>query len=123
MTLTIVLLAFALFLFVLTTALLGSKRIGIRYALVWYFMDVCILLLTLTPTFFGTVTALFGFETMSNFIIAILIGVLILLTMILTIVCSRHSKKVILLTQELSLLQQQVSALKSSCKKTEMSDE
>ena len=50
-----------------------------------------------------------GFETMSNLVIGIIIGILLFLTMSLTIITSGQRKKITLLIQEVSMLKEKIN--------------
>ena len=65
-------------------------------------------LLSLFPNLFTFISKKLGFEVMSNFIIAIIIGSLLLLTMALTIMIAGQKKKTTMLIQEISLLKEKI---------------
>lgn len=107
--LTIVLLVVALFIILLTTYFLKKGRIPEKYSLLWYCFGLMILLVGIFPDFFSNISEKFGFEVMSNFIIGIIVGILILLTMALTIIIAGQKKKTALLIQEVSILRSEIN--------------
>ncbi|MBR1937156.1 MAG: DUF2304 domain-containing protein [Bacilli bacterium] len=106
--LKISLFVFSIILFIITTSILKKGRIPIKYSLLWYFFAIIILLTSVFPNFFSWIASIVGFEVMSNLIIAIFIGLLIFLTMALTIMVAGQNKKTILLIQELSIVKKEL---------------
>ena len=100
------LLVFSIILAVITTTILRRGRMPIKYSLLWYFSSLIIFLLAVFPFLLNWVANLFGFITISNLIIAIIIGVLLFITMSLTIITSGQNKKITLLIQEVSMLKE-----------------
>lgn len=115
--LVITLIVVSLSLFLIITYFLIKGRIPEKYSLLWYFFALIILLTSLFPKLFTWISDFLGFEVMSNLIIAIIIGVLLLLTMALTIMIAGQSKKTTLLIQELSIVKEELEALKEKNKK------
>ena len=60
--------------------LLKRGRIPVKFALLWIFISVILLLVGLFPEIISSVAGLFGFKTMSNMLIGILISMLIFIT-------------------------------------------
>ncbi|MCI8346518.1 MAG: DUF2304 domain-containing protein [Bacilli bacterium] len=112
--LIITLIAVALFLIILTTYILKKGRISEKYALLWYGMTMMILLVALFPNLFVFISEKLGFKVMSNLIMGILIGVLILILMALTIMIAGQKKKTILLIQEISILKSEIRSMKEN---------
>ncbi len=107
--LKIVLLIFSIFLLLVTTYILRKGRIPEKYALLWYFISLVILILTFFPGVFSFLSNKLGFQVMSNLIIGIMLVLLIFLTMSLTIIVSGQKKKTTLLIQEISLLKAKIN--------------
>ena len=107
--LTITLVVVGIFLLVVTTYVLKKGRIPEKYSILWYGFSLVILLVGLFPNLFGSLSDALGFEVMSNLIIAIILGSLILLTMALTIMIAGQKKKATMLIQEISLLKNEVN--------------
>ena len=93
--------------------LLKSGRIPVKFALLWIFISVILLLVGLFPEIISSVAGLFGFKTMSNMLIGILISMLIFITIALTIIVSGQKYRITLLTQELSMLKEKVNSLEN----------
>ena len=91
-----------------TTYVLKKGRIPEKYSLLWYAFSLIILFVSLFPNLFTFISKKLGFEVMSNFIIAIIIGSLLLLTMALTIMIAGQKKKTTMLIQEISLLKEKI---------------
>lgn len=106
--LVISLITVSIFIAIITSFFLIKRRIPEKYSLVWYFFALVILLVALFPSLFVKISKTLGFEVMSNLVIAAMIGLLLLLTMVLTIMIAGQRKKTILLIQELSLLKKEV---------------
>ncbi len=102
--LIISLFTFSIFLTLITTIVLRKGRIPIKYSLVWYFPSFSLFLIAIFPNFISKISTLLGFETISNFVLSIIIALLLFVIMSLTIIVSGLKKKVTLLIQELSLL-------------------
>lgn len=99
----------ALLFAVIITFILKKGRMPIKYALVWYAGDAVVLLTSLFPFFINHISKFFGFETISSFIICLIIVILIFITIVLTIIISGQNVKIKLLIQEVSILKQQVN--------------
>ena len=80
----------------------------VKYALVWIFSAVVMILCACFPQIIGFITRLLGFELISNVILSIFLGLLICITISLTVIVSGQAKKIDLLVQEVSLLKQKV---------------
>ncbi|RGF24510.1 DUF2304 domain-containing protein [Coprobacillus sp. AM09-26] len=93
--------------------LLKRGRIPVKFALLWIFISVILLLVGLFPEIISSVAGLFGFKTMSNMLIGILISMLIFITIALTIIVSGQKYRITLLTQELSMLKEKVNSLEN----------
>lgn len=100
------LLIFSVILAIITTTILRKGRMPIKYSLLWYFSSLIIFILAVFPYILDWVANLFGFMTISNLIIAIIIGILLFITMSLTIITSGQNKKITLLVQEVSILKE-----------------
>ena len=104
LSLKIALIIFSIILALITTKILKKGRMPIKYSLLWYFCSLIILLVAVFPFIIEYVSNLFGFKTLSNLIIAIILALLLFLTMSLTIITSVQKKKITLLIQEISIL-------------------
>lgn len=102
--LTVSLICFSIFLIVLTTHYLKKGRIPEKYSLLWYAFALIIMFVGLFPRVFTFISSKLGFEVMSNLLIGIIIGLLIIFNMILSIMIAAQKKKTTLLIQEVSIL-------------------
>lgn len=107
--LRISLIIFSVILSIITTGVLRKGRIPIKYSLLWYFSSIIIFLVAVFPFTIEWCANILGFVTLSNLIIAIIIGILLFLTMSLTIITSGQKKKITLLIQEVSSLKEKVN--------------
>ena len=115
--LIITLLVVSICLFILITHFLKKGRIPEKYSLLWYSFAIIILLTSLFPKLFNWISTMLGFEVMSNLIIAIMIGLILLLSMALTIMIAGQAKKTTLLIQELSIIKNELESLKKEQRK------
>ena len=93
--------------FVFIVKMLKSKKMSIKYSLMWL----------LIPLFF-TIFVLFsdkiihfannlGFEVLSNFVFFMVIGLLFIICFSLTIIVTHLNQKIIALTQEIAMLKKE----------------
>lgn len=95
---------FSVFIITSILVLLRKKRVNIKYSLIWIILFSILLIATLIPGFLEWVTHLLGFKTASNMVISLILGVLVIITITLTMIVSTQDKKIRLLIQELSIL-------------------
>lgn len=106
--LRILLLIFSIILVLITTIVVKNGRMPIKYSLLWYFSSLIIFVLSVFPFIIEKVAELLGFITLSNLITSIMIGILLFLTMSLTIITAGQKRKITLLIQEISMLKEKV---------------
>ena len=99
---TVILFAFILFIFIFV--LLRKGRIPVKYALIWFFAILIILITSIIPNLMEHLAKLLGFELLSNMVLCLLIAVLMIVTIVLTVMMAGQKKKTTLLIQELSIL-------------------
>lgn len=116
LSLTITLIIVSIFLIFLTTYFLKKGRIPEKYSLLWYAFSLMIFLVGIFPNIFSFISDKLGFQVMSNLIIAVILGLLVLLSMALTIMIAGQKKKTTLLIQEISILKKEVKLLESNKK-------
>ena len=104
--LRILLLVFSIVLAFATTIVVKKGRMPIKYSLLWYFSSLIIFVLAVFPFIIEWIAKLFGFITLSNLITSIMIGILLFLTMSLTIITAGQKRKITLLIQEISILKE-----------------
>lgn len=106
--LQIVAVLFLLAILVSIIYILRKGRIAIKYALVWFFAALMLLIFVIFPGLMNSLTNLLGFEVGSNMIFAGLIAMLIFINIALTVIVSGQSSKIRLLIQEVSMLKGRV---------------
>lgn len=106
--LRISLIIFSVLMTLITTKVLKKGRIPIKYSLLWYFSSLIVFILAVFPVIIEKSATIAGFTTISNLITAIMIGILLFLTLSLTIIVSGQKKKITLLVQEISMLKKKV---------------
>lgn len=111
-TVTTVITTSILLLFIILV-LLKTGRIPVKFALLWILIAVILLLVGLFPEIISSIAGMFGFKTMSNMLIGVLILMLIFITISLTIIVSGQKYRITLLTQELSMLKEKVNKLEN----------
>lgn len=81
-----------------------TNKLNLKYALVWLATLLAMLIAILIPNFLEFMANLLGFELVSNMIFLFAILILLLLTLSLTIIVSKQSNMIRLLTQEISII-------------------
>lgn len=100
--------AFLLIVMATIVYLVIKRHISIKYSFVWLIPCFILLIFTLVPGLLKLTTDLFGFQTSSNMIFAMLIGFLMIIDIALTVIVSRQNEKTRLLIQEVSILKKKV---------------
>lgn len=95
---------FSIFIIAFVCFLIIKKKIRVKYGLVWIFLFFILFLALVIPGFLDNITNFFGFQTASNLVICIIIGVLIIINIVLTVVISTQNKNIRKLIQELAIL-------------------
>ena len=103
--LSIALITFAAIIIIFTSVLLVRSKIPVKYSLLWYAFALLILLSGIIPNLFFDIAGTLGFTTLSNFMIAFILVVLILLNIALTVMIASQRHRINLVSQELALLQ------------------
>lgn len=107
--LSLALSAVALLLIVCTVRLLQKGRIPLKYSLIWFCVSLILVCCAFLPDWLINITKMLGFQTTSNLVIGILFVLLFVLCMILTVVISAQSRKIVLLVQEISILKSSIN--------------
>ncbi len=110
--LILTILIFAIVLFLSIFYLLRKGRIPVKYALVWLFCVLLILLVSIIPNLMVHLANLLGFELLSNMVLSLFIAILLFLTLVLTVMIAGQKKKTTLLIQEISILKAEVDEVK-----------
>lgn len=95
---------FLLFMIIFVLYLVRKEKITIKYSLVWILPCVVLLIFVLVPGFLTWTTNLLGFQTASNMVLSLLIGLLMVISIALTVIVSKQKEQIRLLVQEVSLL-------------------
>lgn len=87
-----------------------TKRgmISLKYAIIWLFSLFVIVFSVIVPNLMQILANILGFELLSNMLMAMFIGILILVSISLTIIVSSLREKVRMLTQEVSLIKKDI---------------
>ncbi len=104
---TKILIAFSVLL-IIVFALVKKGKIPVKYALVWIFSALVMIVAACFPNGIQNISEFFGFELSSNFILTLFLGLVILITICLTIIMSEQSKKINMLIQEISILKEKL---------------
>jgi hypothetical protein len=81
-----------------------KDRIKEAYALIWIFMGIAFLVISIWPSLMGVIAGLFGIYYAPALMIIILTVMIIFILIQFSIVISRQSERIKVLTQELALL-------------------
>lgn len=106
--LRIFLIALAIVLIFIILKLVSKNKLPIKYSLFWFASALVVFVVGIIPDFIGFFTKLIGFETYSSLIACVIIGLLLLITLFLTIIVSEQKRKLLLLVQEVSLLKEKI---------------
>ena len=93
-----------LLLILLIVNFIRKEKIPIKDSLVWLFSGLVIILIGLIPEIFLKITNFIGFQLMSNMVIAVFILLIVVINLVFAVILSTQNKKIINLTQEISLL-------------------
>jgi len=85
-----------------------------RYALLWLFSSVVLLIISIWRKLLDYLAALFGFYYPPSFLFLLGLGFLLLITLHFSIVISKLAEKNKKLTQELSLMKDEIEQLKKT---------
>ena len=85
-----------------------KNDVNIKYSLIWLFSGILIIIVTIIPNLLEILSKFLGFELVSNMIFLLAILLLLVLSYSFTVILSRHSKRIRLLTQEISILKAEI---------------
>lgn len=111
-TLIIALIAFSILWLIIILRDVRKGTISIRYSLVWFFMAVILLLVGVFPSFMEFVAESFGFTTISNLVIGIILSLLMFITLVLTHIVTKQKNQIRVLTQEVALIKEKINRKK-----------
>lgn len=98
------LLIFSTIWFFLIIRYIRKNKLPVRYSLVWLSVIFIVFLIAIVPQILEFISLCFGFKTISNMVIGIILTLLLIITLALTIIISKQRKQIILLIQEVSML-------------------
>lgn len=107
--LKITIILFVIILYIIILNLIRKKKIPVKYSLVWFLFGFIILIVAIFTKSMSNVSNFLGFEVLSNMLIFVLIGLLIFVTMFLTVVISKQKEQIKTLIQEISILKVKVN--------------
>ena len=105
--LIISLIIFSIVWFYIILKCVRDGKISIRYSLVWFLMAIVILFVGVFPGFMDLLSKIFGFTTISNLVIGIILTLLMFITLILTMILTNQKTQIKNLTQEVSMLKKE----------------
>ena len=111
-TLIIALIAFSILWLIIILRDVRKGTISIRYSLVWFFMAVILLLVGVFTSFMEFVAESFGFTTISNLVIGIILSLLMFITLVLTHIVTKQKNQIRVLTQEVALIKEKINRKK-----------
>lgn len=106
--LIIALIAFAVIWIIIILRCVRKEKISVRYSLVWFLMAITILFVGVFPGLMDLISDLFGFMTISNLVIGIILTLLMFITLELTQIVTKQKNQIKILTQEVSMLKKEV---------------
>ncbi len=88
-----------------------KRKIFLKYALLWIVSTIFAIFVTIFPNVFNPFLKIIGMENLSNMMFFLTVIFLSLISFSLTIIVSGQKKKIINLTQELGLIQNQIKKI------------
>ena len=104
------------FFLIVMVLLLRKNQIALKYALLWLFSGVVMLLLALFPGLLDSFARVLGVYDPVNALFAVLLMCGLLVMISLTGIVSRQKREIVRLAQELSLLENRVQTMESKQK-------
>ena len=102
--LIIFLIIFSIIWFFIILHFIRNSKLSIKYSLIWLFMSIVIFLVGITPNFMALISKIFGFTTISNLVIGIILTLLLIITLVLTMIVTNQKTQINNLIQEISIL-------------------
>lgn len=110
-TFKIILLIGILIYFYIIVRMLKKKRLILKYALLWLFLGVIMLILVLFPQTLRMISTLLGIEDSMNGLFTCAIGLMLMILMVLTAIVSKQSDRIKNLVQDNALLEMRLREL------------
>ena len=95
---------FCIFILFFVLWLVRNGRINIKYSIVWLLLFCLLLIFLFAPGLLNYITKLLGFQTGSNMVFSLLVGVLVAINISATVINSSQDKKIRSLIQDVSIL-------------------
>lgn len=111
-TLIISLIVFSILWLIIILRDVRKGNISIKYSLIWLFMALVLLLVGVFPSFMVFVAESFGFTTISNLVIGIILSLLMFITLVLTHIVTKQKNQIRVLTQEVALIKEKINRKK-----------
>lgn len=102
--LSIILVIFSLIWFIIIFRCLKKNHISIKYSLPWFSMILIIFFVGALPDMLKWVASLFGFLTISNLIIGVILTTLMFICLTLSIIVTQQRNQIKTIVQEISIL-------------------
>lgn len=93
--------------FVFIVKMLKSKKMSIKYSLMWLLIPLFFAVFVLFSDIIINFANKLGFEVLSNFVFFMVIGLLFIICFSLTIIVTHLNQKIIALTQEIAMLKKE----------------
>ena len=94
-------------------SMLKSKKLNLRYSLLWLISAFVLAVLDIFPDILTCISKLIGIQTASNAIFVIVIFFMLLLLVSLTSVVSKQNKQIKTLVQHLALIRKELDEIKT----------
>ena len=92
---------------------LRKNTLSLKYALIWLFSDLGMLILSIFPSVLAYIANFLGFVLLSNAVFTILLAFVIIISLQITSVVSRQSEEIKKLAQANALLEKRVRELEN----------
>ena len=102
--LIIFLIIFSIVWFFIILHFIRNGKLSIKYSMIWLLMSTVIFLVGITPNFMSFISKIFGFTTISNLVIGIILTLLLIITLVLTMIVTNQKTQINNLIQEISIL-------------------
>lgn len=102
--LIIALIIFSIIWIVIILREVRKGKMAIRYSFIWLLMAITLLFVGIFPNFMEFIAESFGFTTISNLVIGIILSLLMLITLVLTRIVTNQKNQIKKLTQEVAIL-------------------
>lgn len=102
--LVISLVVFSIVWIIIILRLVRNGKLSIKYSMIWLFISLVLLIVGVFPKLMDLISNFFGFLTISNLVIGIILTLLLLLTLVLTMIVTNQKIQINNLIQEVSML-------------------